>query len=436
MSFLDYFIDPLYRSPIIGSMLMCLSSALVGTLMVVKRRSLVGEALSHAAYPGVVLSVVLGALFVSPTHPLAILVVLAGAFLFSYFGLEVIEKLRRHFRVHLDAALCLVLSVFLGLGVVLASRIQFTHPLWYQQSQVFIYGQAATMNDTHIVIYGALSLLVAAFILIRFREIELSLFDAPYGESRGLLIQRVVQGIFFLLILSIVVGIRSVGVILMSGMLLAPAAAARAFTDRLSHLLILSGVFGLVSGFGGNYISIALSHTGVSFPTGPMILLVAVALSILSLLFAPKKGALPRMIRRSRFRRRCQLENILKTFWKTGVDVPMTLQGVRKWNPMHTVSMRRALFTLEREGWIVKQAKGKHLLTTDGIKRAERLVRLHRLWELYLFSCLEADEERVHYNAEEMEHIITPDLEERLSALLNHPKEDPHQKPIPQGGWQ
>ena len=433
MSLIDYFIDPLYRAPVIGSMLMCLSSALVGTLMVVKRRSLVGEALSHAAYPGVVLSVVVGALFVAPSHPLAILVVLGGAFLFSYFGLEVIEKLRNKFRIHLDAALCLTLSVFLGIGVVFASRIQFTHPLWHQQSQVFIYGQAATMNDIHIVIYGALSVLVALFILFRFREIEVALFDAPYAHSRGLSMHRVVKGIFFLLILSIVVGIRSVGVILMSGMLLAPAAAARSFTDRLSHLLVLSGLFGLISGFGGNYLSLKLSAYGATYPTGPMILLVAVSLSILSLLFAPKKGAVARMLRSARFRRRCHLENILKTLWKEGVDVPLSQKGILKWNPMGRVSMQRALFTLKREGWIVKSGEGKLLLTRDGISRAEHLVRLHRLWELYLVSCLKVDEERVHHNAEEMEHIITPDLEKRLTALLNHPKKDPHQKPIPQG---
>lgn len=433
MTLIDLFLDPLYRAPVIGSMLMCLSSALVGALMVVKRRSLVGEALSHAAYPGVVLSVVVGAFFVAPNHPFAILIVLGGAFIFSYLGLEVIERLRNRYRIHLDAALCLTLSIFLGIGVVFASRIQFTHPLWHQQSQVFIYGQAATMNDIHILIYGVLSVSVALFILFRFREIEIALFDASYAHSRGLSMHRIIRGIFFLLILSIVVGIRSVGVILMSGMLLAPAAAARSFTDRLSYLLILSGLFGLISGFGGNYLSLILSAHGAVYPTGPMILLVAVSLSIISLVFAPKKGAVPRMIRGMRFKRRCHLENILKTLWKGGVDVPLSQRGILKWNPMGRVSMQQALFTLKREGWIVKSGEGKLLLTRDGIARAEHLVRLHRLWELYLVSCLKADEARVHYNAEEMEHIITPDLEKRLTSLLNHPQKDPHQKPIPQG---
>jgi len=435
MTLFDFFADPLYRAPFIGSMLMCLSAAIMGALMFVKRRSLLGETLSHATYPGVVFGALVGALFLDPTSLYSVFIVLGGAFLFAYFGLSIIERLRNRFRVHFDAALCLVLSVSLGLGVVLASRIQFTHPLWYQQSQVFIYGQAATMTDIHIVIYGALSLIVAFFVLYRFREIELVFFDALFGKSIGLNVHRAFRGVFFLLILSIIVGIRSVGVVLMAGMLIAPAAAARSFTDRLSHLLVLSGLFGLLSGFGGNYLSVKLSEQGLIYPTGPMILLFAASITVLSLVFAPKRGAVSRLLRISRFRHRCQSENILKTLWKEGKEASHAPAEILKWNQMNKLRFKRVLFSLKREGWIDTVSKGKILLTADGVKRAERLVRLHRLWELYLVSCLKVDEERVHHSAEEMEHILTPSLEERLSELLNHPKKDPHQKPIPQGDF-
>ncbi|MCB1085285.1 MAG: metal ABC transporter permease [Chlamydiia bacterium] len=433
MSLFELFIDPVTRAPLIGSMLMTLASALMGVLIVVRRRSLLGETLSHAAYPGVQLSLFIGAVLVSPSHPLASLIVLAGAFVTSYLGLESVEILRRKFRVHLDAALCLVLSLFLGVGVVFASHLQFTQPLWYKQSQVFIYGQAATMGDRHILIYGVLALLVLVFIIVRFREIELVLFDRTYAYTQPLRQKGLNRTLFFLLILSIVVGIRSVGVILMSGMLLAPVAAARAFTDRFSALMTLSALFGMLSALGGNLLSITLSLQGTSFPTGPMILLVATLLTLLSLLFAPKKGAVSRMIRIHQFRRRCRAENILKTLWKNGAKHSLSHGGILNWNAMGKLALSRALFSLQREGWVVKTGEGKLLLTSDGEKRAARLVRLHRLWELYLASCLKADEERVHHSAEEMEHILTPELETRLSVLLNHPKKDPHEKPIPQG---
>ena len=114
MMFSDFFLDPLYRAPFIGSMLMCLASALMGTLMLVKRRSLLGEALSHSTYPGVVISAMVGALFFNPNDLSSVFIILGGAFLFAYLGLQVIEKLRSRFRIHLDAALCLTLSVFWG----------------------------------------------------------------------------------------------------------------------------------------------------------------------------------------------------------------------------------------------------------------------------------------------------------------------------------
>ncbi|MCB1082610.1 MAG: metal ABC transporter permease [Chlamydiia bacterium] len=428
MNFSDFFLEPLYRAPFLGSMLMCLASSLMGTLLFVQRKSLLGETLSHAAYPGVVFSAFLGALFFDPSSFGALLLILGGAALFAYLGLLSIEALQKRLRIHSDAALCLILSLSLGLGVLCVSRIQFSHPLWYQQAQVFIYGQAATMTDTHILIYGALSFCVILFVVCFFRAIERFLFDSQKEMGKGF--SRI---LFFLLIISIVVGIRSVGVILMAGMLIAPIGAARSFSDRLSHLLPLSALFGVSAGFGGNYVSVLFAEKGVHLPTGPGILLVAAALALLSLVFSPKRGAFSRLIRKNRFRRRCLAENILKTLWKGGEKTPLSYQEITKWNTASKPSFQGALFKLKREGWIIQTGRKQVGLTSDGIQKAARLVRLHRLWELYLVSCLKADEKRVHYSAEEMEHILTPELENRLSSLLNHPTKDPHQKPIPQG---
>src|SRR5579862_8919905 len=154
-----YFTDPVLQAPTIGSMLMCLSSAIVGVIVFLRKRSLLGEALSHATYPGVVLSVlVMATLF--PDHPdLMALAILVGAFVTSLCGLWVIEKMEQKFHVKNDAALCFVLAVFFGAGVLIASRIQLTHALWYKTVQIFLYGQAATMTDIHVWIYASLALL-------------------------------------------------------------------------------------------------------------------------------------------------------------------------------------------------------------------------------------------------------------------------------------
>jgi len=427
---LNCFVDPLFRAPFLGSMLMCFASALMGTYLFVRRRTLLGEALSHAAYPGVVLSLLVGSLFLLSSDDSLILVVLTGAFLFSFLGMISIEILHFKYRTHLDAAMCLVLSIFLGLGVVIASQMQFSRPIWYQQAQFFIYGQAATMTDHHIIIYSAFSLCITLFMILRFRQVEILAFDRTFAQSLGINLQRTDFILMTFTILAIVVGIRSVGVMMMSGMLIAPVVAARAFTNHLSHTMALSAVFGLLSGFAGNYLSMRWSSKNLSFPTGAMILLFSVALGLLSLLVAPRRGAIARFIRAVRFRKRCYAENILKALWKNGIKSPMSYRDLRHWNPTCNVSLRIVLFFLKKGGWI-KSVLGGFLLTSDGVRRASHLVRLHRLWELYLVTCLDIDEKRVHHSAEEMEHIITPEIEKILTDLLDNPQRDPHHRPIP-----
>ena len=428
---LSLLLDPISRSSFLGTMLMCLSSSLMGTYLFVRKRVLIGEALSHATYPGVVIGITLGGWGLSSFTDWMIPTVLTGAFIFSFLGLVLIEKLNKRYRIDLDAAMSLILSLFLGWGVTAVSYIQFRHPIWYQQAQTFIYGQAATMNDYHVLLYGFFSLCTTAFVIIRFRQIEMIAFDRFYAKSLGLKLKSIDLVIFSLVVLAIVVGIRSVGVVMMAGMLISPTVSAISFTHRFSHVMFLSAIFGILSGFGGNYFSIFFSKDGLSLPTGPMILLFSVFISFASLLFSPKKGAISRFIRIFFFRRKCISENILKTFWQKGIEKKLTIDEIERCNPMVYLKLRWYIFSLKREGWVQKLPSG-YRLTVDGVKKATNLVRLHRLWELYLTSCLNIDEKRVHHSAEEMEHILNSELEHQLTTLLKNPKKDPHKKPIPE----
>ncbi len=409
MGFVDFFTDPVLRAPTIGCMLMALSSSLVGVFAFLRRRSLVGEALSHAAYPGVVLSI----FFASDIG------ILIGAFITALLGLKAIDVLERKWKVKSDVALTLILSLFFGVGVLLASRLQVTHALWYRHVQTFLYGQAATMTDIHIVIYGILTIGVIGFILFLYRHLEALSFDRDFSVSLGIRHKSIDRALFFLLTLAIVIGIRSVGVVLMSGMLIAPAAAARQFSSRLSHLLIFAGVIGLFSGYMGNYLSTTIPNGQFSLPTGPMILLVASAICFLSLFFAPKNGLLIRYFRAAVFRTVCQMENSLKTFWRHGASGHLPSTWI--------------LSLLRLKKWVKKEHQ-TFLLTEEGEKRAEKIVRLHRLWEVYLVDYMGQKAEKLHSNAEELEHLITPELEIRLTELLQDPKLDPHQQPIPPKG--
>ncbi len=429
----QYFTDPVLQAPTIGSMLMCLSSGLVGVIVFLRKRSLLGEALSHAAYPGVVISISLMAVFFPLSSDFTAIAILIGAFITSFLGLWTIEKMQSRFRVKDDAALCFVLSVFFGAGVLIASRVQFTHALWYKTIQIFLYGQAATMTDVHVFIYVFLALIVACLLFLLYRQIEMVVFDRDYSKTVGIPIRIIDNVLFVLLVLAIVIGIRSVGVVLMSGMLIAPAVAARWLSHRLWAVFLLAGAFGALSGFLGNYFSVEIPQWGkwkFSLPTGPMILLSASAICFLTLLFAPKNGLVSRLIRILRFRKQCMGENLLKFLWRHGPEAAVGWSELKKWQALSFLQMRLLLWRLKRQGWIEIESYHALRLTKDGYLRAAHIVRLHRLWEAYLVF-LGQGAEKVHRSAEEMEHIITPELERELSELLGDPKQDPHAQPIP-----
>lgn len=433
-----YFTDPVLQAPTLGSMLMCLSSALVGVIVFLRKRSLLGEALSHAAYPGVVCSVLFTAAFFPLSSETVAIAILIGAFISSLIGLWAIEKMERKFRVKSDAALCFVLAVFFGFGVLVASRVQFTHALWYKTVQVFLYGQVATMTTIHVALYGFLALLLSAVIIVLYRPIQMAIFDRDFSKTVGLPTLVIDTLLFFLLVLAIVIGIRSVGVVLMAGMLIAPAVAARQFSHQLWAVLILAALIGIFSGFMGNYLSVELPQWGMrqgwnwdfSLPTGPMILLSAALICLLSLLFAPRNGLVSRLWRIARFREQCWGENLLKTLWRRGENQSMSLKEIQKWQPLPFWQLHLLLGRLKRQGWVEKTPGHAVRLTKEGHVRATRIVRLHRLWEVYLVS-LGQGVEKVHRSAEEMEHILTPELEKELIELLGNPKRDPHAQPIP-----
>lgn len=425
-----------------GSMLMCVVAALIGCLGFLRKQSLVGEALSHAAYPGVILGVIFaGFLSLDDRYDVGIaFLIICGAFLTALAGLWAIQSLERYFRVQSDAALCFILSAFFGIGITLASHVQFTHTTLYKQAQAYLYGQAATMIDTHIYIYGALSLLVIACVVLFDKELQAVSFSPDFAKSIGINVQGINTLIFILTALAVVIGIRSVGVVLMSAMLIMPAASARQYTNRFHVMLALAAFIGLISGYLGNYLSVELSYslmqrfpgTRLAIPTGPMIVLVASLICLFSLLLAPQRGLLLRLVRALKFRHQCLKENLLKAIWRQSQEKEIQFEQIAKTQSLNknylTIVLRELIF----RGWLQEVSPGIYRLSQAGRERGAQIVRLHRLWEVYLANYLKVGVEKVHPSAEEIEHILTPELERELTALLNDPKFDPHHQRIPE----
>lgn len=429
MAFMRYFTDPVLRAPTLGTMLMCAAAALVGVIFFLRKQSLLGEALSHAAYPGVILGVILAALLGFSDYQEASLTtfILLGAFSTAMVALAAIYLLEAKINVKSDAALCFVLALFYGVGVLLASHVQFSLTSLYRQVQVYLYGQAATMTDIYIAIYGVLLVVIGGIIWLFYKEFQIITFDRNYAQTLGIHTKFLDMLLFILVVSAVVIGIRSVGVVLMSAMLVAPAAAARQFTHHFSKMLILAMLIGASSGFFGNYFSLEL---GVALPTGPMIVLSASLICFLAILFAPRRGILWRFGRSLRFRSRCQKENILKALWRVGPTHSASFDHLQNLLGGSALELGFNLWRLKVNGWIFHDSWG-YRLTLEGEIWAAQIVRLHRLWEVYLVDYLGMGAEKVHRSAEEMEHILTPELERELTLLLHDPQKDPHAQPIP-----
>jgi len=441
MTLLHYFTDPVLRAPVLGCMLMCFASSLVGVIVFLRKESLLGESLSHAAYPGVILGVIFaGLLNLTEAQELEIaFFIMLGAFCSALLGLWFIHLLQRKLKVRSDSALCFVLSCFFGVGITLSSQVQFMYTSLYRQVQVYLFGQAATMTDIHILVYGLFTMVIVGTIVFFYKELQLITFDRDYAKSLDVNTTSFDAFIFVLIVLAVVIGIRSVGVVLMSAMLIAPAASARQFTNRLYMMFLLASIFGLLSGFFGVYSSVELSYYFAKYnsishfvvPTGPMIVIVVSCICLFSLLFAPERGLLWRLIRIGRFRYQCLCENLLKSLWFDGTEREIDLQKQQVLLNIPSYYLSFILWRFQRNGWVQKTSSNKCYLTKSGMQRAAQIVRLHRLWEVYLADYLGVGAERVHRSAEEMEHIITPELEQELTTLLNDPKRDPHYQPIP-----
>lgn len=421
------FADPNVRFVVAGTFLLGLSSGSIGTFAVLRERSLTGDAVAHAILPGVAM----GFLIFGTKHPLALL---AGSLVFGWISLICIDLIRRYTKLETDAAIGMVLSVFFGLGIMMLTMIQNSGNSAQSGLNAFIFGQAAAILPSDIIIFSIVSLVVIMVIAILYKEFKVVSFDSGFAASAGLGVKRYEFVLSTLLVLTIVAGLQAVGIVLMAAMLIMPAAAARFWTDHLKYMIVLSALFGGLAGIMGSFIS----YLAPSLPTGPWMVLSALFFLLISVLFAPKKGFVSRSIQLISNRIEINRENLVKTFYLIDEHAEnpgrsRSLDEIQKRRGFQPFILHFCLWQLRRKKLVEKEAGSPSMyrLTDKGRSSAKRFVRRHRLWEVYLTSQLEIDSHHVHDDAESMEHILTDELEERLKTLLGKPEFDPHKSKIP-----
>lgn len=264
-----------------STLILGMASGTIGCLAYWKRQSLMSDALSHAALPGVVIAF---ALLGTKNLPVMIL----GAAISALFGALLIQMIRSSSRIKEDTAMGIILSVFFGLGIMLLTIVNRTGTGNQSGLDGFIFGQAASMvqKDVYTMIFLAAAVLLVVF--IAFKEWKLFLFDPDFAKGLGLS-NRWMNGIYLaVLVLVIVVGIQAVGVILMAALLIIPAVSARYWSKSFKGMVVLSALFGGLSGVVGTMVS----AMGAGWPTGPFIVVASSSLFLFSLVFGTEKGLL------------------------------------------------------------------------------------------------------------------------------------------------
>lgn len=362
----DLLFDYTLRTVALGSATLGAVSGALGSFAVLRRQSLLGDAISHAALPGIVLAFLL-------TGTKATFVLVLGAAFAGWIGTLVVMGVVRTSRVPQDSALGIVLSVFFGLGLVLLTYVQRMPTAEQAGLDQFLFGQAATLVMEDVWVIAGLGVVACGAVAAFWKEFKVLSFDPDFGASLGLPMARVDVVLTAVLVLAIVAGLQTVGVVLMSAMVVAPAAAARQWTDRLGTMVLLSAAFGALAGVVGSLVSAGAE----GLPTGPVIVLCISAVVVISLLLAPNRGLLWTAVDRLRRRRKLRAEVVLADLYALYRQHAPEERGhevgalVASRPDADETGVRRTLDALRERGWAREIPGEGWVLTPDGREAAE-----------------------------------------------------------------
>jgi ABC-type Mn2+/Zn2+ transport system permease subunit/Mn-dependent DtxR family transcriptional regulator len=395
------------------SMLVGLACGVLGTFVVLRRMALIGDALSHAVLPGVVVAFML-------THDTGALGLLIGALIAGLLTAVLINVVSRFSRTKEDSAIGIVFTALFAVGIILISVLPAgTH----FDLSCFLFGDPLAIVRSDLLLMSIICPLVLLTVAVMYHRFKLVSFDPLVAAAMGVPVVLLHYLLMGMLSATIVAGLKTTGVILVIAMVVTPASAAYQLTNRFSVMIVLSGLFGSLATGAGMSLAFMLDT-----PTGPMMVLVAVAIFSVCVLFSPSHGWVFDQLRRRKLASHVANEDVLKAVYRLN-DVPVQDAPAMLLDKVNLTrdAIGRAIDRLIAES-LLQRGNGTLSLTEQGRAHAETLVRAHRLWETYL-----ADEgmppDLVHDEAERLEHAH--DLAEQLDEKLGRPLRDPHGQEIP-----
>lgn len=412
------------RVVLVGTGLLGLAAGVIGSFAVLRGRALVGDAVAHAALPGIVL-----AFFVVGERDFAAF--LLGALVMGVACAASISLVRAFTRVKEDAAIAVAIGGFFGVGIVL-SRLAQNSPEGNKAGlDGFIYGKAASMVRSDAVLIALVAAATLAVVVALYKELKLLSFDREFARAQGWPVLALDLLVMALICVVTVAGLPAVGIVLIVALLVIPPAAARFWTDRLGAMLALAGIIGMACGIVGTAISatapVPAGMLSRGWPTGPAIVLCAGAAFGVSLLLAPRRGIIAAWLRRRALRRKIHLQNLLRAMHEAAEvrpDAPFVpraeLVEARGWPP----GLARSLLRRARRAGLVEWTRthdplsASVRLTPAGAAQAAGVVRAHRLWELFLIEHADIAPDHVDRDADQIEHLLPPELLESLQRKV------------------
>ncbi len=335
---------------------------MLGSFAVLRKQSLLGDAISHAALPGIAIAFLITGAKETDT-------LLLGALISGLIGTFWIRGIVTKTHLKSDTALGLILSLFFGFGMLLLTYIQKQPNANQAGLDKYLFGQAATLVARDVWLMAIVTGICFIVMLTFWKEFKLLLFDIDYTKTLGFNTKIIDVLITSFIVLAIVLGLQTVGVVLMSAMLLAPAAAARQWTNSLAIMVFLAAIFGACSGVLGT----AISASQNNLPTGPVIVLVAGVFVVFSFVFSPSRGLLFKQIRVIKNRRDLKLHKTLTFMYhiaKTHENIshPHTIKILNNFQGFTKSTLQK----LVDKNYV--EIKGKQwYLTTEGFKTAKNL---------------------------------------------------------------
>ena len=410
------------RLVVICTMLLGCACGLMGGFLLLRKRSLMGDTLSHATLPGVGLSFMLLVALGGDGKSLPIL--LAGAGITGVIGCAAVLFIREQTRIKDDAAMGIVLSVFFGAGVAILGVIQKMPEGSAAGLESFIYGKTASMvmSDFQILVFITVCVITCSLLL--FKEFRLLCFDENFAAVLGWPVKFLDILLLALITAVTVAGLQAVGLILIIAFLITPAAAARFWTNQLDRMLMLSALIGAASG----WIGASLSAFFPRLPAGAVIVLVAALFFVVSMLIGTERGVMIRSLRQSQLEKRMGRQHLLRALYEILEGGRVTeeliiravpfrqIRGRRTWSDRQLRDYIRRAYN---EGLVEAPNKADSILLTEtGLVEAEQVTRNHRLWEMYLIEFADVATSRVDRDADMVEHILGDKMVTRLENKL------------------